>query len=247
VVDTSKRSKRQSIVNRKSWKDPQVRANRIEGIKRTFTEEHKQALARGRDKFFKDNARRAAAGLRPKGTLPYAPRTPIPCGCGCGEYVRSKGAKYVRGHCNFVPEFRAKHIAAIGASYARGDRKRPAKYAGIEKGWYNSKKAGRFFYESSWERVLVQILDSSPLVVEVIHEPFRIPFKFESEWFSYFPDFYIRMRDGQEFVIEPRAEFRAKEPRSLAQYAAAVPFCRARGIEFRVFMHQIDSVGEIIQ
>ena len=247
MVDIDKkpfdRSKFQSEQNIIGW-NTITRARRIAGIKKAHRrKEYHNLVSKKAKARWADDEWRAANDFRPKGTLAYAPLVPVLCACGCGEFAKSKGAKYLRGHCNFDPVVKQKQSVGQAASYMSGKRKR----ARGRDERVKTKKSGKVWCRSSWETAFVQILDSSSLVVKFIVEPFRIPFKFEGVVYTYIPDFYVKLKDGREFLIETRAQFRAQMPRSLAQFRAANSYCEARGIEFRVFMHQIESVSEMIQ
>ncbi len=79
---------------------------------------------------------------------------------------------------------------------------------------------------SNFERKFAKFrLDGNPDVVEWTSEDIRIPYIYEVDGRkkSYYPDFWFKMKDGKEFIIEIKPSYQCsppkkKNPKRLAEY-----------------------------
>jgi hypothetical protein len=130
-------------------------------------------------------------------------------------------------------------------SYAEGRRVPPASKGNLhEHGWLTTKKGGRFFYRSSWERLFTELIDSSSLVKKFSYQPFRLPYKLDGKTHTYFPDFLLEFKDGRRFLVELKGG-REEERVVRAKKRSAVAFCRRNSIEFRLFRSKPSNLLEM--
>lgn len=119
------------------------------------------------------------------------------------------------------------------AEYACGKRVPAFRNSQFSQGWTTTKKGGRFFYHSSWELLFAQILDSAKIVKEFKYEPFGIPYTYCRERHTYFPDFWVKLKDGREFVLELRGWNRGgRGYKEKNKFKAAQKYCQDRNMDF---------------
>jgi len=131
--------------------------------------------------------------------------------------------------------------------YASGERI-PADDIGhrrYEKGYIYSKKAKReLYYQGSWERIFIELVDSAKIGKRLVKQPFGIPYKFKEEWHTYFPDYLLELIDGRKIVVEVKGE---RLPNYNAKFAAAIKYCNKRGYEYVVISEKpIKPLNEYI-
>lgn len=91
------------------------------------------------------------------------------------------------------------------------------------KGYFRPKNSSKYkgdptkiIYRSLWERKLMLYLDQHPEVILWSSEEFFIPYKspIDGKYHRYFPDFWVKKKDGRVMVIEvkPRAQTRPPDP-----------------------------------
>lgn len=115
-------------------------------------------------------------------------------------------------------------------------------------GFIDTIKGGRSYFRSGWEKTFIEILESSSVVKRFIVEPFPIKYRFQGKQSLYYPDFFIEMKNGQEFVVEikgyvPTDLLRKND----AKHKAAERYCLANGMEFKLFMNMIPTISDVIQ
>lgn len=88
---------------------------------------------------------------------------------------------------------------------------KPDSRSTFKQGYYNlinpEKYIGdptRIIYRSSWERKFCIYCDTNPKIEKWSSEPFRIQYlsQWDNKIHSYYPDFYMKTIDGQEFIVE---------------------------------------------
>jgi hypothetical protein len=102
------------------------------------------------------------------------------------------------------------------------------------RGWLVTRKAGRVYFRSGWEKECYKALDTNSEVESFQVEPFSIPYRFQGRVRNYFPDCLARLRSGRQILIEVRADWRFDLPKARAQFRAAQRYARAHGMEFRI-------------
>lgn len=130
------------------------------------------------------------------------------------------------------------------AKYSSGifKPKNPQKYVG----------KGAIQYRSSWERVLMQVCDQHPNILQWASESIQIPYLDPNtlKWRMYIPDFFIIYidRDGKKHgdIIEIKpmsqtleAAAKSKSDRAAliintAKWRSAVTWCNQQGLVFRI-------------
>lgn len=91
-------------------------------------------------------------------------------------------------------------------------------------------------YRSSWEKFYMQLLDHSDAVeywgCEVLHIKY-----FDTQQNKirrYFPDFFIKLKNGTKLVHEVKPKGQCKQQLNLDKWAAAEEYCRQAGMTFQV-------------
>ena len=90
-------------------------------------------------------------------------------------------------------------------------------YKGYYKPKYPSKYKGdptNVIYRSLWERKLMIYLDNHPEIDQWSSEEFAIPYKspIDGKFHRYFPDFWVKKKNGQVMVIEVKPKAQTKPP-----------------------------------
>ena len=122
---------------------------------------------------------------------------------------------------------------------------------------------GTIRYRSSWELKYMRYLDSNPNVLKWSSEPFPIQYyaEHDDKMHSYWPDFWLRMKDGSEYIIEVKPYKETRPPRKTkrnpdylaenrrryretlrwktynvnqSKWAAAEDFCFKNGVTFAI-------------
>lgn len=125
----------------------------------------------------------------------------------------------------------------------------PEKYRG---------NAAQIYYRSSWELAMNRFLDNNPNILRWSSEEIKIPYikPTDSKVHHYYPDYWIeyRNRAGEivQEIVEVKPSAQAKQPTTRgkarktiifeqtawavnkAKWHAAVQWCEARGMRFRV-------------
>lgn len=119
-------------------------------------------------------------------------------------------------------------------------------------------------YRSLWERQVLKFLDSHPSVVQYSSEEVVVPYrcKTDRKLHRYFPDMYVKMKNGKEYLIEvkPKCETIPPKPtkkktrrsinevltyaKNTSKWEAAEMFCQKRGWIFQIWDEEvIQSLG----
>lgn len=97
-------------------------------------------------------------------------------------------------------------------------------YLKSEKGWIFLPNLDiRFFYRSSWEKIILNKLDELKLKNEIksIFEPERIKYYFDNKWRYYYPDIGIIINNNSKIILEIKPLKKVNEPMNLAKFIAA--------------------------
>jgi NADH pyrophosphatase NudC (nudix superfamily) len=107
-------------------------------------------------------------------------------------------------------------------------------------------------FRSSWELKCLQFFDNNPAITKVMSEEIKIPYwnPVKRKPANYFPDFYIELVDKsgtfrRELIeVKPHSQVVEQKNESVytalsravnyAKWEAAVKWCTARGINFRI-------------
>jgi hypothetical protein len=69
-------------------------------------------------------------------------------------------------------------------------------------------------YRSLWERTLMVYLDNHPEIVQWASEEFFVPYRspVDNRVHRYFPDFWVKKKNGEVIVVEVKPAVQVKEP-----------------------------------
>lgn len=88
-------------------------------------------------------------------------------------------------------------------------------------GYYDSIKAGRVLYRSTFELRAYQLLDNDPLVKNYKVEPLSI-FYGRKNWYK--PDLLVEYQDGHKLLIEVKASWNANSEETNIKSEAAMKY-----------------------
>jgi hypothetical protein len=73
----------------------------------------------------------------------------------------------------------------------------------------------QIYYRSRWELKFLSMLDGNPDVIQYSSEEFCIPYinPFDNKYHRYFPDFWIKNKNGDNMVIEIKPWKQTIEPK----------------------------------
>jgi len=175
-------------------------------------------------------------------------RKPIVCACGCGERIVLKEyhfwpnrplPRFKRGHFDTTgfcghpqtSETRKKIGKGLYIAYAAGI-KQPST-GNVSGEWVDTKKGGRIYCASLWEKRRCEALDSESLVLSYQKHPFSIPYFLDGVAHIYFPDFLVQFADGRRVLEEVKGWVR-NETVWKAKKIAARRFCKRHGLTFTI-------------
>ncbi len=108
-----------------------------------------------------------------------------------------------------------------------------------EGGHVETKKAGKIWCRSSWEKDVAIALDADESVVTFDIEPFSVAYeRIESgrkNLRRYVPDFLIEYIDGRKLVVEVKPPCHVTAAVNIAKFAAAREYCDKNCLEFVVW------------
>lgn len=88
-------------------------------------------------------------------------------------------------------------------------------------------------YRSGWELAYMLHLDSDPTVVGYRYEDVKIPYVSNTRTKkirSYWPDFLVQQRDGQQLLVEIKPKRKLDQARVQKKLKAAALWCQAHGV-----------------
>ncbi|OZF47720.1 hypothetical protein CH293_19480 [Rhodococcus sp. 14-2470-1b] len=85
-------------------------------------------------------------------------------------------------------------------------------------------------YESGLERLFLQYVDESPLVIDIASQPCRVPYSdLHQSSRTYHPDFLIRLRDGEVILVEIKGTLDFVDAQNLVKYSVGRAYAHQRG------------------
>jgi len=106
-------------------------------------------------------------------------------------------------------------------------------YKNSKKGWHFSKKTDKwYYYRSSYEELMYNILDNAEDVVTYETECFRIEYYLEGELHITIPDIFVSFDDGSQTIIEVKTEYMLSDDKTLAKIEATQNFSEDNGYNF---------------
>ncbi len=102
-------------------------------------------------------------------------------------------------------------------------------------GYYFFSTTGRHvLYESRLEMFVLMTLDFEPHVVGVSAQPFKLWYRRDRKDRSHVPDFFAKLSDGQELVVDVKQEAVAKRPRNQQVFKITAHACSQAGWQYKV-------------
>lgn len=113
-------------------------------------------------------------------------------------------------------------------------------------------------FRSSWEKKIMEYLDSNPNIIRWSSEEIVIPYysPVDNRWRRYFPDFYLEAKEAsggiKKMLLEVKPKAQTQEPKkpqrttkryitevmtygtNKSKWDAAIEYCKDRGWEFRL-------------
>lgn len=93
------------------------------------------------------------------------------------------------------------------------------------KGYYNSKKAGRIFYASNYEKQSYIILDKLLGVKSYYPQEITIPYNYKGDIKSYRPDILVELNCGLYVLIEVKPKYLIENDLNQAKFDSAKEYC----------------------
>lgn len=96
----------------------------------------------------------------------------------------------------------------------------------------------QIIWRSSWERLFMMYCDKSPNILQWSSEEVSIPYNFKDKNRNYYPDFWIKMVDEDNEVVEKLIEIKPHYQRrwsqNVAKWHEAKKYCNENNLEFVV-------------
>jgi hypothetical protein len=97
---------------------------------------------------------------------------------------------------------------------------KPKKNSGYSQGYFPINECqkyigpGPIIYRSSWERKFCMYCESNPQIVKWSSEPVKIKYinSLDGREHSYFPDYYMKLESGEEYLIEVKPSSQLQKP-----------------------------------
>jgi hypothetical protein len=99
-------------------------------------------------------------------------------------------------------------------------------------GFLNTKKAGKIFYRSSWEKKVAEFLDSSDDVDFFNLEPFCIKYNDDNINRHTRIDFYIVLKNDIKIIVEVKPKGLQKLPKNINKIKGIVDYCHIHNFQF---------------
>jgi len=109
-------------------------------------------------------------------------------------------------------------------------------------GWVKTQKGGKIYVRSSWEKQFAQILDEDNNVLNFQYEPIAIRYNYKGGKRNYYPDFLVRMRNGDMVLCEVKPKELIDYGKNKPKAAAGRRFCKKMGWTYKIITEDIISV-----
>jgi hypothetical protein len=194
--------------------------------KRVISEETKRKISAAHKAKFRDDPEYRAALLKRQAVArlgtgkPKVKKEPKPNHWIGRKHTEAAKAKMRRAALKrwADPEERARQSERVTQAYLDG--KLPQ--AGCsQSGHFQSAKAGRVFYRSSWELAVLEQLEADPVVAWFRTEAGVVEYEYNGAVKPYIPDIYVEYTDGSYEVFEVKPSCFVDEPRNRAKFKAA--------------------------
>ena len=116
-------------------------------------------------------------------------------------------------------------------------KKKKKKRGRYQRGIHISPTAGPCKYRSGWEAAYMKHLDSDPEVELWTYEQTIIEYISNirtKKIRKYYPDFYVKYRDGREVIVEVKPKRKLEQVSIKKKTGAALIWCAARGMTYQI-------------
>ena len=100
--------------------------------------------------------------------------------------------------------------------------------------WVKTKKGGKIHTRSSWEKSFALMLDENKDVLNFQYEPIAIRYNYKGGKRNYYPDFLVRMKNGDVFLYEVKPKKLINYGKNKPKAAAGKRFCRKMGWTYEI-------------
>jgi hypothetical protein len=104
--------------------------------------------------------------------------------------------------------------------------------------WIQTKKGGKILTKSTWEKTFALILDEDKNVLNFQYEPLAIRYNYKGGKRNYYPDFLVRMKNGDIFLYEIKPKNLVNLSKNKPKAAAGRRFCRKMGWEYAIITEE---------
>ncbi len=102
-------------------------------------------------------------------------------------------------------------------------------------GYYFFSTTGRHvLYESRLEMSVLMHLDFEPHVVGILAQPFKLWYRRDGKDRSHVPDFFAKLSDGQELVVDVKPRYVVERPKNQQVFKIAAHACSQVGWKYEV-------------
>ena len=105
--------------------------------------------------------------------------------------------------------------------------------------WVRTKKGGRIFVKSSWEKKFAETLDEDKKVLNFQYEPMALRYNYKGGKRNYYPDFLVRMTDGNIIIYEVKPKNLVNYGKNKPKAAAGRRFCRKMGWSYKIITEDV--------
>jgi hypothetical protein len=211
---------------RASWRDKQVRARRLLGLRRNAKKKsYREKKSLERTAFLASNPEARTAWLKQniKGRK-----------IALTKKVRQKRTatlEVVRKTEAFKKAHRAGLLRAVEAG--KFDFVRRLGGYGKQEIFFSKKNGEEIFCASSWESKRVRTLEKDADVASYKKEPFKIRYRLGGHIHHYYPDFLVTYVDGRRVLEEVKPSAMLEFDAVKAKMMAVKAYCRRAGLTFR--------------
>ena len=131
---------------------------------------------------------------------------------------------------NKLPAARTASSLATITAFKEGRCGRPPKY------FESTKNGTTVIYRSKGEKLLLDVLETSPFVIKYECEPFILRYRYESATFYYLPDVLVHYVNGQSELIEVKSTGWLPNAKETAKHNWANVWCQHQEYKFRVLL-----------
>ncbi len=114
--------------------------------------------------------------------------------------------------------------------------------------WIKTKKCGKIFVKSSWEKMFAEKLDNNDNIETAQYEPIAIRYNYHGSKRNYYPDFLITTKSGKTVLCEIKPKKLLNYGKNKPKAAAGRKFCKKMGWYYQIITEDIlfDNVVDFL-